>query len=327
MTVTPSPNRPYRRRTVPQGRPNRTAASDKNSELSSSVKGEQQVKEKSSLDSVTRLPQLTIPLHLERLWVAQMSTSVLVDHLLYAKGLFPLTVSELLSLPLDASSDSRNFSMDKAPLLASSSKRRKLQQARTQLRQLVDSWTCAWSSELIQHATHVLITIGPSLARGKEFLLLDLMGLQTPNPSESDSGKFPPLAALARRLLPRVVEGDANDNGLSTNAASSMKLFVSVCVRNEALEEYWKKLNAETRIPSIEQSANISSWIPRTGRVLPKAEDLLPNKGRRPRRRLVVLSITHRGQERSDNEFSSLFEDERHCHWLSLSQSIKGFRF
>ena len=327
-----SPRR-YRRRTVvPQGGAHRQERRNTNDQ------GQEAPATAAPQSLVTRLDPLRLPVYLDRVWIIQTATSILVDHLLYARGLFPMPVTELLSLPVSLEDGSNG----QPPTLSgvSPSTRRKLRQARNQLQQFFDAWTSDASSNLIRLASYVLINVGASVASSRDSFLLDVRGLSNHHHQQQqqqhieEGNKRGPQspAALARRLLPRVVEGDSSVDLLPFNAASS-RLFVSVWVRNEELKKYWNDRSAKDSDVLTASTRYNFQWTTRTGRVLPKPEELQPmnNASRKPKKRLATMPLSYQTSDASlcDDELVIATRNGLEAsqgQWLSFPQSIKGFR-
>jgi hypothetical protein len=318
--------RRYRRRTVPQERPKRTEITACCREHSAKEVPPSAKRKRPPASTVTRVEPLSIPLQFDKLWIVQTATSVLVDHLLFTRGLFPVTVSELL-----AQSNEEGHSYARGAS-SSSSTRRKLRQARNQLEQFTQAWTSNNSSAFIRRASYVLITLGPSFGRGRESYLVDLRGLLWKS-TRRHLKPLPPSIVLARRLLPRVMESDGGAK-LPASAAS-LRLFVSLWLPKDELEEYWKEVSGDSPNSRTFDTTSSTNWIPRVGRVLPKAEELYSTSNTmRPKKRLVAITLKHQtevgtleaAENESDEDILDLSGTEGNGQWFTLPQVVKGFR-
>lgn len=229
-----------------------------------------------------------IPPALPTSWVLSTSTKVLVEHLLYARGLIPVTVMEL----------NRQYEND---VLNKSSIRRKVSQCRSSLA----SWNREWSAvddRLFDSCSLVLLSLGPSFSRTREFYLLNAEKLSSPN--TMDAPKLPSPHALARRLLPRVVEHDLL---LPSRVAASYQIWVSIYVKQEALEHLWTCKNETT-----------TNWVQRASFQPPTEKTMKANE------RLVEISMTNTG----NHGIGSPRTIAKGCKgsWISVPTSIKGFR-
>lgn len=350
LPTTQIPTRRYRRRTVAQDRrPHRTEitgeGSNESAEKKHSKEGQSSGKRnRPSALVVTRVEPLLIPLPLDKIWIVQTATSVLVDHLLFTRGLFPITVAELLAHQSHVESNDGGTFQAAArdtfnSIHSSPSTRRKLRQARNQLQQFTQVWNSNGSSDFLRRASHVLITLGPSFGRGRESYLVDLRGLSHQSASSQQRQTLrplpPPPGVLARRLLPRVMESESGAD--LPSSAASLRLFVSLYLPKEELEGYWKAVSdvcaKDSSISDIHTTSSNTRWIPRTGRVLPKSEELYSfSRAKRPKKRLVAISLKHQSTEtdvvlESDADILGLGDSaEKDGQWFTLTQVIKGFR-
>jgi len=271
---------------------------------------------------ITRLSTLHVPTSLSKVWISQTSVSILVDYLLYTRGLFPLTVAEVVK------SQERTSESDSV----SSTMQRKLKAANNQRGLFMEAWNAHSTRHLLQGASCALITIGPSYGSGIESYLLDLRNLLTSNPPESISDG-PPTSAVARKLLPKIMEADLS---LPRSNMASCRLFVSLLVSEDSAQVHWNEITVAS------ESSHLPStrWLLRSGRVLPTFQDLQPKTGgRTPKQRLVVLSLRH-GSRSTSPEGSSVeaMTDDRAVlesfqsvsdgggPWVCLPYAIKGFR-
>jgi hypothetical protein len=229
-----------------------------------------------------------IPRSLPTSWVLSTATKVLVDHLLYARGLIPLSVLQL----------NQQYEND---ILNSPSVRRKVSQCRSRL----ESWNREWNAvddNLFAHCSFILISLGPSFSRPRESYVLNAANLQFTN--TIDSPKLPSPHALAQRLLPRILECDS---ALPSRVAPSYQVWVSMYVKQEAFEQLWTSETNQTL-----------GWVRRTGFQLPTANNIKANQ------RVVEIQLTNVGsQETAD---TSRVTEEPNGYWISVPTSIKGFR-
>lgn len=334
-------SRRYRRRTVPQERRRPTEITAKNN-TNTNTNNDDGAKEGPSAKrkrqshsfGVTRLEPLFIPLQLDKVWIVKTATSVLVDHLLFTRGLFPITVAELLTQKNNEGNSALMTTEAPSTSFSSSSTRRKLRQAQNQWQQFTQAWTSSKSSSFIRRASYILITLGPSFGRGRESYLVEIRELASS--SKRHLKPLPPSAVLARRLLPRVMESDASAE--LPSSAASLRLFVSLWLQKDELEGYWREVNEGSSADDSRTFGTTStSWIPRTGRVLPKTAELHSlSVSKRPKKRLVSMALKPKTEastsstvmetHESDDDILSLGGVESDGQWFTLPQVIKGFR-
>lgn len=316
--MTPSQQtRSYRRRSVPQRQQRRHQSTRPMSceERPSNVQ--------TLRNNVSQLNPIHLPTTLDTGWVIQTALSTLVHHLLFVRGLFPVPVVEL---------QKETTTSNGVVALSSMSSRRKIQQAKRQLQNFADSLTSESSSTLIRQASFVLITLGPSVSRGQEFYVLDVRNLGCASRKCWKPSPAPAAApALARRLIPRIMESNWD---LPSSNASSLKLFVSVLLPKDKMEEHWQDHCGQD--PSS-QSTSLRHWIPQSGRLLPKTDEVQSPivRGKR-KKQLMLIPLGHdpqNGNESTWNSFNklhNLLDREQGVtedgQWLCFSQGIKGFR-
>ncbi|KAL3939307.1 MAG: hypothetical protein SGBAC_005949 [Bacillariaceae sp.] len=240
-------------------------------------------------DAIIQLPiKSNVPLG----WILSSATQILVDHLLFSRGLIPLSVAQLKDEKQEE-------------VLKSRSQRRKVTQCRSRL----ESWRLDWSQidiRILENCLCIVISLGPSFLRSKELYVLNVA--EARNSSEHPTSKLPPVHALARRLLPRVLESDTK---LPRRSAPSFQLSVSLCVEALALEV---ALNDESN-----EMSNL--FIRRPGYKLPT------EKTKQPSQRVTYINILN--ADSSNEAAVKTTETVRVAdvaHWVSLRSSIKGFR-
>jgi hypothetical protein len=268
-----------------------------------------------------------LPPSLPTRWILQTSTQGLVHYLLYARGLIPLSVGQLYQE--DAS-------------ISSSSQRRKISQNKARLETWQDEWE-ALSSTILDHCSYILISLGPSWSRTREYYVLDATGLEivvchyettmntlttTPTSDATSSTKVisrtPTPHALARRLLPKLVEEDATSaaSDLPSRTAGSYQMWVSVWT--DSLEPFWQ-------LPQPLQDM----MIRRVGFQLPNHYTSNLNNNNKPNRhqRQQMIRIELSQNSASTKQRRTVVNDEANNnnnnmgHWISLHTSVKGFRF
>ncbi|CAJ1955329.1 unnamed protein product [Cylindrotheca closterium] len=241
-------------------------------------------------DIIVRLPiKSIVPLS----WILSSATQILVDHLLFSRGVIPLSVPQLR--------DNKQ-----GEVLKSRSQRRKVAQCRTRL----ESWHLEWSQidrRILENCSCILISLGPSFLRSKEFYILNVAE-ERKILERHPALKLPPVHALARRLLPRIVESDTD---LPCRSAPSFQISVSLFVKAEALE---RASNDE----SIEMS---NLFIRRPGYMLPTATTTKANQ------RVTYINILNADRnDETEVKISESIGVADGAHWVSLRSSIKGFR-
>jgi len=285
---------------------------------------------------IQRISPLQVPTALPKVWICHTAVSTLVDYLIYTRGLFPLTVAELLE-PMERTTPPTGL-----PYSSSSSRtmQRKVKFARDQRIKFIEAWNSDSTSGLLEQASCVLITIGPSYGRGAESYLLDLRGLRKEASAglHQDIPPTPPSNVLARKLLSKIVETPLS---LPRSNSPSFRLFVSLLVMSQ--DQKPMHCGDATSLGSmLDTDAHCCCWIPRSARVLPTLQELRPKGvGRTPKHQLVVLSLRHGSGSNDDQQgtislenmtddkvldtFDSLSAVDR-GRWFCLSQAIKGFR-
>lgn len=231
-----------------------------------------------------------IPRSLPVSWVLSTATTVLVDHLLYARGLIPLSIGQL-----NQQYESNSWKSPNA--------RRKVSQCHQQLRALKDSWKAVVENSFFKKCSFILLSIGPSFSRAREFFIIDTGGVETFVVDENVV-KLPSPHALARRLLPKVMECDL---ALPSRSASAYQIWVSIFIRPETLEKIWAK---------EETNQSLQNWIPRPGFRFSSKQVNKPNN------QVVHIQLSNNNQD--DANFK--LPEDSNGHWLSLPTSIKGFR-
>ena len=271
-----------------------------------------------------------LPPTLPSSWIVKTTTQVLVHHLLYARGLIPLTVQQLYQ---ETEAEQKRVRSSFPPSL-----RRKITQTKARL----DAWQALWSSMefCLEDCPIVLITLGPSFSRPREYYVLDAKGLANQrHHHQQQQSRLPSSHVLARRLLPKLVEQDASE--LPSRNASSYQLFVSVCIpSSESLERLWQEQQPKLLLSSTSPPSSLSSspslfpttLLRRQGFRLFKAMAAL-----KPNQRMVRIQLQQRQEQQhtnanattlsNNNNNNSVFDETEECHWISLSTSIKGFRF
>jgi hypothetical protein len=275
-----NPHRRYRRRTV--------------SSKESSNKSSRNHKKSTTLPI---LLSLRVPPTLPQSWLVSTSTQLLIEYLLYARGLIPMTVDQLKD--------------EATPNELSASTRRKIQKTRSSLQSLERVIL-----ELTFDCHYVLISLGPSFARAREYYVLDVSQLILEQQEEESSTTTLSPHALARRLIPKLIESDTE---LPSKTSSSYQLWVTVAVNSHILEALWQQQPSET-----------AEWIRRPGFSVPTNNNLKANQ------RMAQIEFQQRcdtdknqGQHPSSDEIASsllLASVPTALHWISMSTSIKGFR-
>jgi hypothetical protein len=176
--------------------------------------------------------------------------------------------------------------------------------------------------ELVFDCHYVLISLGPSFSRAREYYVLDgRQLLLLLDPQEESSTTTTTTAAtsphaLARRLIPKLIQCDTE---LPSKIASSYQMWVTVAVDSNVLKALWQQ-----------QSQEPPRWIRRPGFSLP-TNHLKGNQ------RMVQIDFQQGGghtssdegqaqQHSSSNGASSMPSSAPNMiHWISMSTSIKGF--
>lgn len=232
-----------------------------------------------------------IPRSLPLNWVLSTTITVLIDHLLYARGLIPLSIGQLNDEQKGNDETSKSASI-----------RRKVSQCQSRLTSLKTIWNNATENSFFVECKYVLLSIGPSFSRSKEFFLIDATKMNAIDQTTT-AGKLPSPHALARRLLPKVMECNLP---LPSRSACSYQLWVSVYISSETLEKVWNS-NART---------TMQTWVRRPGFQLSKLIQ-------KPNQRVVNIQLTRDSQNTINPQLPNNLNGG---HWLSLPTSIKGFR-
>eukprot|EP00980_Cylindrotheca_fusiformis_P028960 scaffold22680_cov107-Cylindrotheca_fusiformis.AAC.29 len=232
-----------------------------------------------------------VPASLPTSWVLSTSTKVLVEHLLYARGLIPLSVMQL----------NHQYEND---VLKSPSIRRKVCQCRSRL----ESWNREWKEvddDIFAHCSYILLSVGPSFSRAREFYVLNATNLEV-NKTLQMPKQLPSPHALARRMLPRLVESDVE---LPSRVAPSYQIWVSIYVKQKALESLFASKTKWT-----------PEWIQRPGFQLPTGETIKANQ------RLVEIRLSNSTNNQRTASNASTVADKCDGCWISIPTSTKGFR-
>ena len=264
------------------------------------------------MPQVVAIP-FAIPPSLPAWWILQHSTQVLVHHLLYARGLIPMSVLQL-----------QQQHQQQDPPKIKPSLRRKINRICSSLDDFQNDLQ-SLNRKWLQKCSMVLISIGPSWSRTREYYLLDATGLLSLDDADFNNVSTSPLV-LARKLVPRLVE---NDVELPCRIAPSFQLLVSLFWT----QEVYDKLTSQ----DVNDSSmwNQERKIRRPGfQVLPHFE---PSEDTRnshtmsrnlaKKQRLVRIELSQSFNKKQTAAQSSHVEiDETTGHWFSMGTSIKGFR-
>jgi hypothetical protein len=281
---------------------------------------------------IQRVSTLQVPTTLSKLSIGQTAVPILVDYLVYTRGLFPLTVAELSEQHTECTTPTMGLPYS----TSSRTMQRKLKSAYDQRTKFMEAWNSASTSGLLQQSSCALITIGPSYGRGVESYLLDLRELQT---QSSPATTPPPPNVLARKLLSKIVEAHLS---LPRSNSASFRLFVSLLVKSQEGQAQMKGSETFSTLGSVlDMDSPHHCWIPRSGRVLPALQEMRPKAvGRSPKQQLVVISLRHGPGSNDDQHgismesmsdddildtFHSLSAVDR-GQWFCHSQAIRGFR-
>jgi hypothetical protein len=173
----------------------------------------------------------------------------------------------------------------------SPSLKRKINQCLRKRHSFHDEWNTL--QETLEKFPYVLISLGSSFSRAKEYYRI-----QNYNNSKEIEilKKLPSPLALARRLLPKIIESDSS---LPSRLAPSFQLWVSVFLK----------------IGEVEKTAAMSRWVPRPGFEVPT--NTQNNIGKNER--VVEIRL-------STNKDHPIFKKEEEYYWISAPTAIKGFR-
>ena len=250
---------------------------------------------------------LSVRLHLPETlkvgWVLHVTTRVLWRHLLYARGLVPIPVHQIVS---------ENDPLTNQTL--SSSLLRKVAQAKTRLDQLDDEWETV--RNLCCEIKYVMISIGPSWYRSKECYWIDPTMLhsslekdgidlhKTEDELETEKSKRNETI-LSRRLLQNLVQAEMSHSKCH-RLASSFQIFITFLVSYDTATRIFENSNAN----------HFGHFIVRHGFQPPPKHAS----------RLVTLSLARQlSGEIAEETKKDSFEPSGGV-WISLRSSIKGFR-
>ena len=268
------------------------------------------------LPPVTLCIPLALPATLHRSWILQTSTQVLVEYLLYARGLIPMSVTQL-------------HQEKAAPSPSLSCVRRKITRTLQRLESFQQEWetflmmmtttmssssSCPTTIATIRRIPYILISLGPSFSRIQEYYLLDATGLllllpATTSTTGSISSTTNHPHALARRLLPKLIEQQVD---LPSTSASGYQMWITVAV--PSLNAFWERSVRPSEQPQQQILALQDKMIRRVGFQLPnalleehgnttnkshsKTTTTLPQQRRQPRRqkpqRLVKIHLSQK---------------------------------
>lgn len=315
---TQEPSRSYRRRTVRE-RPvkRRTVAGDRHHVGTEIASGK---RKREGAPNILRLSTLKIPSSLSKIWIAKTSIAVLVDYLLFERGLFPMTVADLRS------NVGRSSGMYSSPTM-----QRKLKSATMQRDNFMAAWESASSTTLLGGASLVLISIGTSYGRGSESFLVDLGGL-THMERPGSTVDPPPVHVLARKLLPKLMEANLD---VPSSKSPSLRLSVSLWLSQDQVEANYSQNGPSDSLAHHPDNGS-QAWIFRCGKVLPTFRELQPKvAGRPPKKRLIALSLSQGDRANGEYNLETMKDDAifdrfgdatNMGQWLHLSYAIKGFR-
>ena len=252
---------------------------------------------------------LQLPIAFPRGNIIHVSAPTLWDYLLYARGLMPMPIHQLLEF-------GNNNSCMKG------SAKRKISQAKKNLQQLKDDWNLL--RNLCPKMGMVLLSLGPSWSRTKEAYLIDSTNLSNSadtNPTISQQSavkKFGGSSSqmsiknqniLSRRLLRELVQVEA-ENCACHRLCGSYQLHVSFRVSSVVASELFEEKN--------------DRWSSRL--ILRHGFDINTTQAKTYRQGLIFL-------ERNDAAYLTNTVDTLHGNserddgiWISLRSTIKGVR-
>jgi hypothetical protein len=250
--------------------------------------------------------RLELPKGLPAGWVIQTSARVMWSHLLYARGLLPLPVHQILD---------ENPSETMRSSIA-----RKLAQARTSVKQMANDWKLVES--FCPEMKHILISLGPSWSSPKEYYLINVAKLTTSEEeprkpvmvlgtSTSTQGNEKNEHALTRRLLMELMKVELNDCS-PHKLAGSYQLFVSFCVSSKTADRIFHKKDDQLQ-----------------SRLQVRHGFQLATKRRIYRQVEINLARKNMAVETETEDGVAVLETnmvDGDAMWISLRSTIKGFR-
>jgi hypothetical protein len=216
-------------------------------------------------------------------WLVQTSVAILVKHLLYTRGLFPMTVDQLISQNVDTarlSSHPADISINVSPS-PSPSVRRTMRKAQDQVQRLLAEWSSLQlrmlkSTQELQQLAFILISIGPSYSQSKELFMLDIQELNKLKNGDAlvnHSGSClcehqtqALEATLTRRLLGKMMSyEDSPLQEMPAKSSSSFRMFLTVGISHRPEAETIKTRNhsnltpAQQRVNTFREVQTLSS--------------------------------------------------------------------
>ncbi|KAG7343361.1 hypothetical protein IV203_021306 [Nitzschia inconspicua] len=312
-------------------------------------------------DTVTDIP-FQVPVSIPTDWLIHTSVVNLMKHLLYARGLFPMTMDQLLLDPeandtttttSNATSPFHNSTRRSWSSSNSSSLRRSMRKAREQVQRLTTEWN-SWHKMMIsngescnghaQQLAFVLISIGPSYTQSRELYVLDVQGLVGDVRTEAImDGRVE--GTLTRRLLGTLLNHDKSPlQDLPGQNSPSYRMWISFGIRSLSIirtetgnmpSSMMLHQMDENCCPSICSSTidgcNVRNlFAPLIGR------RSFPIRAASQRSGCVCIRLNRPPNSRisNGNDSASTGQTENeHLHpssdsiaWFSLPTSIKGFR-
>lgn len=281
-------------------------------------------------------------------WILRVSTQALWKHVVYSRGLLPMTVDQILL----HESDGNVKEHSRRPCSMQRQTARKLSKVRSSLEQFMADCNDVFSSLDIHY---VLLQIGSSWARPKEAYLLDFNRLNQSDTSTNDS-MTTEAYTLSTRLVRQFVTAEclvdselsAKELLASTRRSTSDRLYATFGVRDQSFERLFpNKSSSGTQEQSPAESSNVNVG---EGLVLFDDQallhklilrrdfavaDFLSERKRHTMQRLAHIRVQERDTAReaasdpsSDSNNDMPWQDLSNDNvvWLSLRSTINGFR-
>ncbi|KAG7372520.1 hypothetical protein IV203_018663 [Nitzschia inconspicua] len=310
-------------------------------------------------DTVTDIP-FQVPISIPTDWLIHTSVVILMKHLLYARGLFPMTVDQLLldaevedttTTTIKTTNSSHNLAQRSWSSSNSSSLRRSMRKAREQVQRLTTEWN-SWHKMMIsngescngheQQLAFVLISIGPSYTQSRELYVMDVQGLVGDVRTEAImDGRVE--GTLTRRLLGTLLNHDKSPlQDLPGQNSPSYRMWISFGIQSLSIRTECGSMPSSMSLHQMDEnccpskSSSIDGCNKRNLFATLIGRRSFPIRAASQKSGCVCIRLNRPPNNRSSNgndsastgqtEDEPLHPSSDSIAWFSLPTSIKGFR-
>ena len=269
-----------------------------------------------------------VPVSVPTPWLVKTSVMILVKHLLYVRGLLPMTVEQLDATQRDDLANNQDPRVNRRNKL-SPSMRRSIRKEQQQMQNLFQEWERIVDSKPTNLA-FILISLGPSYNQSQELYLLDVQSLHWNESSpverrekeNDDSTKLRRLeATLGRRLISTAMNQDGTPlHQLSSKASPSFRLWLALGTIDTGGCDTGSSAKKVPPVDCID--GNHSFLIPRNS--IPGAATRKRNTGSTGAG-IRLLRPSHEKMH-DDTAAGRLIAPSDQVAWNSLPTNVKGFR-